>query len=95
MPCETCGCIIMDYMRDVGIVENYQKVIDDLYKQNSVPKDLVDNLKFRRDELLEEVLNFLARYNHDLRRELFQLTGTLRSGEEGEENAIASMMKSK
>ena len=87
-------------MRDVGIVENYQKVIDDLYKQNSVPKDLVDNLKFRRDELLEEVLNFLARYNHDLRRELLRdraipIDWDTEERVEGEENAIASMMKSK
>ena len=98
MPCETCGCIIMDYLRDISLVEDCQLAINQLYKQNPVPKDMVDSLKTVRDQLLERVLSFLARYSHDLRRQLLRdraipIDWDTEERFEGEENAIADVYK--
>ena len=90
----------MDYMRDVDLVEDYQLAINELYKQNPVPKNVVNILKSKRDKLLEKILSFLARYSHDLRRELLRdraipIDWDTEERLEGKENAIADVNNEK
>ena len=72
MPCERCGCIVMDYIRDINMVESYQVVINELYKVNLGPRDVVERLKLKRDVLLEGVMRFIEDYPRHLQRELLR-----------------------
>ena len=96
MPCQECGCNVMDLHADVKKIEKYQTMIFDLYEKKPLPKAEVRRLKIKRDIIMRRVWSELEEIGYWIRRVVLRDTGVpidWRTGEyrveDGEENAEA------
>ena len=97
MPCQECGCNVMDLHADVKKIEKYQTMIFDLYEKKPFPKAEVRRLKIKRDIIMRRVWSELEEIGYWIRRAVLRNTGVpidWRTGEyrveDGEENAEAT-----
>ena len=85
----------MDLHKDVEKIEEYQRLISDLYEKKPFPKAEVRRLKIKRDIIMRRVWGELEEIGYWIRRAVLRDTGVpinWRTGEylNDEENAEAT-----